>query len=446
MAQGVEDESANSLLSKGRVEAESRNAPQNDNSASQFDDTISEVQSRRRSLHGPSHLDNQFELKINPASEPDKSADTKAHRHNDSLLAGHAPPPSDSGLSELSQLSFYSIQPVIDRGSAVHMTWEQSQPDNPGHSTSDHPSQGFSDIEISSLDSSHMEPLDSSNHANGATTEPVGDDEDVDEPVNGDEDDNGVTMETADDSEDDSIQNRICSSLVRSAFDAREYLPLDQLCKILSPSVVHNLLLQHFDTDNASEYEREILGTQDETPALPPRRRRILAILVLIGQVKRLPKFIKHGVDDTALPFHFNHMKSKRRVTVSYMPHPQDEPRQEKGRTGQNTRRRDEPILKKFDTWPCRIAKEFTLWQSIIHVPFLQFPGDKIYFYDLYQDSTLPFDRYDLQSTGGYGSVRKVTIHPSHYNCHGNSKVTIHPLLTFRQLLVLFTASLVFIP
>ncbi|WAO87710.1 Protein kinase domain-containing protein [Fusarium falciforme] len=243
------------------------------------------------------------------------------------------------------------------------------------------------------------------------------------ESVDDNEDVNGVTMEPADDSEDvDSIENRICSSLVRSAFDAREYLPIDQLCKILSPSVVHNLLLQHFGNDKVLEYEREILGNQDETPVSPPRRRRILAILVLIDQVNRLPKFIKHGVDDTALPFHFNHIKPARRVTVSYMPHSPDEPRQKKDRTCQNPHRQNEPVLKKFDMWPCRIAKEFTLWQSIIHVPFLQFPGDKIYFYDLYQDSTLPFDRYELQSTGGYGSVRKVTIHPSHYNCHGNSK------------------------
>ncbi|KAJ4170989.1 hypothetical protein NW754_007132 [Fusarium falciforme] len=138
-----------------------------------------------------------------------------------------------------------------------------------------------------------MEPLDSSNHTNGATME----------HVDGNEDANRVTMESADDSEDvDSIENRICSSLL---------------------------------------------------------------------------------------------------------------------------------ILKKFDVWPCRTAKEFTLWQSIIHVPFLKFPGDRIYFYDLYQDSTLPFDLYELQETGGYGSVRKVTIHPSHYNCHGNSKVILDPLLAF---------------
>lgn len=441
MAQ-VQNESANSVLSKGLVETDDRNTPQNDNRASQFNDTINEVQSRRSVLHGPSHLDNRFEFKINltSPSEPDKSANIKAYRRNDSLLGsnlpGHAPPPSESGLSELSQLTFLSIQPVIDRGNAIHMIWEQSQPEKPGHSTSNPHSQGSPDIDISWLDSSHMEPLDSSDHTNEITMEPVDDDEDV----------NRVTMEPTDDSEDIySIENRICSSLVRSAFDGREYLPLDRLCRILSPSVVHNLMLQHFDNDKVWEYEREVLGTQDGTPVLPPRRRRILAILVLIDQVKRLPKFIEQGVDDTALPFHFNHIKSARRVTVSYMPHPQDETCAQESCPCRSPHPPDEPILRKFDVWPNRTAKEFTLWQSIIHVPFLKFPGDKIYFYDLYQDSTLPFDRYELQSTGGYGAVRKVTIHPSHYNCHVNSKVTIYPLLAFHQLLVVFTASLVFI-
>ncbi|KAJ4206027.1 hypothetical protein NW767_003272, partial [Fusarium falciforme] len=428
MEQGVQDEFANSVLGKGNVEADARNATQTDNGASQFDDTISEVQSRHRALKGPSHLDNQFVLSINPASpiEQNKGANTKAHRHNAHLLGNdlpdRAPPPSESGFSEFSQWTFCSIQPVIDRGNAVHMTWEESHPEKLGHSTSNPPSQGTPDIEISRLDDGHMEPLDSSNHTNGATME----------HVDGNEDANRVTMESADDSEDvDSIENRICSSLVTSAFDAREYLPIDQLCKILSPSVVHHLLLQYFGDAKASEYEREVLGTQDGTPVSPPRRRRILAILVLIDQVKRLPKFIEHGVDDTALPFHFAHIKPSLVVTVSYMPHLQDETCQEKDCPCQNSDRKDQLILKKFDVWPCRTAKEFTLWQSIIHVPFLKFPGDRIYFYDLYQDSTLPFDLYELQETGGYGSVRKVTIHPSHYNCHGNSKVILDPLLAF---------------
>ncbi|RSL49640.1 hypothetical protein CEP54_012337 [Fusarium duplospermum] len=309
MEQRVQDEVASSVLGKGHIEADARNVTQNDNGASQFDDTISEVQSRHRALKGPSHLDNQFALSVNLASpvERNRSANANAHRHNANLLGNdlrdRAPPPSESGVSELSQWTFCSIQPVIDRGNAVHMTWEQTQPEKHGHSTPSPPSQAMPDIEISRLDDGHMEPLDSPHHTKGGTMEPFDDNEDA----------KGVTMESADGSEDvDSIENRICSSLVPSAFDAREYLPLDQLCKILSPCVVHHLLVQHFGDAKALEYEREVIGTQDGTPVSPPRRRRILAILVLIKQVKRLPKFIEHGVDDTALPFHFAHIKPAR--------------------------------------------------------------------------------------------------------------------------------------
>ncbi|KAL6357017.1 hypothetical protein LRP88_10634 [Fusarium phalaenopsidis] len=436
MSQGAHDEFANSAPGNGHVEALVRDSFQNDNELSRLpldDSTLSEIQSttshRARALHGPSYPDNEFsrtdvpDINVPIADEEHKRANNEAFCHNDSLLGsdlhGRALPPSESGLSEL---SFCSIEPVGDRGNAVHMEWEQTQSEEQnyhtpsGHSTSEPPAQGTPDIEMSRSNSSRVESPGSSNHVNGDTSE----------PANGSECANGVTAESADLLEDvESIKERICSSLVKSAFDEKDYLPLDQLCEILSPSVVHQVLIRHFDDVKVSEYQHEVLGTQNGAPLAPPRRRRIFAILILINQVKRLPKFIADGVDDRALPFHFTRIGHLAKgSTVSYMPHRQDEQCQGKAGSSKNPGR---PNEKTFDVWPCRTAKDFMIWQSIIHVPFLKFPGDKIYFYDLHQDSTLPFGKYDLQETGGYGSVRKVTIHPSHYNPCGNSKVIFHP-------------------
>ncbi|KAI8677918.1 Protein kinase domain-containing protein [Fusarium keratoplasticum] len=329
------------------------------------EDTNGKIQSsadnRNRALHALFGLGKQFGKANVPAANT--STDDELLKFRDL----EADP-----YSELGQFTFFSIPVVSDRGNACHMKWEQSHlRKRDYYPPSGHPT-------------SPLDCLASSTPFEGEAIESTGDVEDS-----------------------ESIKNRICSLLQQSAFNAKDYLPLEQLCKVLSPSVVHQLLLQQFGPTKASEYEREVLGTQTSVPALPPRWQRIFAILVLIDQLKRLPKFIECGVDDTALPFHFTRIKSGPLVNVSYMPNPY---------------RPDDSILKEFDVWPYHTAQGFTLWQPIIHVPFLKFPGDRIYFYDLDQSSTLPFLQYDLQQTDGYGSVHKVTIHPSHYNSYKNSK------------------------
>ncbi|RMJ16177.1 hypothetical protein BHE90_006441 [Fusarium euwallaceae] len=423
----------------GYVEAIVRNVIQNNNEASGVpldDDTISEIQSttsnRTRALHALSYLDNDIRRPAvvvdHPITdEPNKRVNNEAFRHNAALLSPGRPKPpaftlSDSGLSEVSQLVFCSIESVSDRGNALHMTWEQLQSKDynyhtpSGHPTSNHSSQESPGEDMNGLDEDGLEYPTLSTPVNGVAMQSASDSEHV----------NGATVQSAGDLENvDSIKNRICSSLELSAFDSKDYLPLDQLCEILSPSVVRQILLQHFDESKASEYECEILGTkcQGGVPLSPPKRRRIFAILVSIKQVKRLPRFIEEGVDDRALPLHFTRIEKKPVIRrVSYMPHPTDETCDEPDCPCHNPHRTDELILKEFDVWPSETAQDFALWQPIIHVPFLKFPGDKIYFYDIHQDSTLPFEKYDLQETGGYGSVRKVTIHPSHFNRCVNSK------------------------
>ncbi|KAM6536462.1 hypothetical protein FALCPG4_002466 [Fusarium falciforme] len=441
MAQGAHEEAAISMPGNGHVEAIVLNAIQNNNEASGVpldDGAINELQSttsnRTRALHALSYLDNDIRRPVVvidhlTADEPNKRAYHGAflHNHNASLLSPGRPQPpaftlSDSGLSEISQLVFCSIESVSDRGNALHMKWEQSQSKGhsyhtpSGHPTSDHSSPELPGAGMNGIDENGPEHPTSSTPVNGVAMQSVSDSEHVNE----------TTLQSTGDLENvDSIKNKICSSLELSAFDSKDYLPLDRLREILSPSTVRQILLQHFDDSKVSEYECEVLGTQCQggVALSPPRRRRIFAILVSINQVKRLAKFIEEGVDDSQLPLQFARIKQKPGARrVSYMPHPPEETCDEQDCPCHNPHRPDELILKEFDVWPSHTAQDFTLWQPIIHVPFFKFPGDKIYFYDIHQDSTLPFDQYDLQETGGYGSVRKVTIQPSHFNRCANSK------------------------
>ncbi|KAJ4328821.1 hypothetical protein N0V84_000608 [Fusarium piperis] len=146
-------------------------------------------------------------------------------------------------------------------------------------------------------------------------------------------------------------------------------------------------------------------------------------------QVDRLAKFVEDNIDDRALPLHFDQVEKPRRESrVSCTLHRPDETFQQGAYPCQDeAHRQDELMTKVFDVWPCDAAEDFMLWQPKIHVPFFKFPRDKIYFYDLGQDSVLPFGDYDQQETGGYGSVRKATIHSSHHDGRRLSKASPIP-------------------
>ncbi|KAM5355081.1 hypothetical protein ACJ41O_001727 [Fusarium nematophilum] len=201
-----------------------------------------------------------------------------------------------------------------------------------------------------------------------------------------------------------SVGNQICDSLEVSAFDEKSYLPLDRLSEIFAPEVVRKLLHQHFDESTADKYEAEVLGTGrcSDSP-LGPRRRRIFAILVLVEEITRLKEFVDKKIDDSGLPLTFERKKGRTRK-VSCAGHELAQP------DGS------------FAEWPSKTAEKFRLYQQTIHVPFFKLPGHEVSFYDLQQDSTLPFSRYESPQSGGYGSVQKVSIHHAHHDSGGHSK------------------------
>lgn len=294
---------------------------------------------------------------------------------------------SESG-SGVSDWSFASIEPIYDRGSEVHQEWEESVVVNQSPlppAMLPHPQQTLTQ------DTRRLQT---------------------------------VKLE--------SVGEEICTSFKKSAFDGRKYIPLDRLCDILSHDVVLELLRQHADSSELGhDKDRglesrlvEILGTRPvrsdgdgdgigkgkSALLLPPRRRRIFAILVLIEKIGILDELIQAGVDDKALPLTFDHDPDRNEwYMVSHS---------------------SGPKIRLRVPWSSRVKERFLSYQETIHVPFFKFPGDVIYFYDLGHGSTLPFSSYEPRGVGGYGSVHKVRIHQAH---HGNGNtaevcVTMEPV------------------
>ncbi|CAM1509805.1 Fc.00g001400.m01.CDS01 [Cosmosporella sp. VM-42] len=354
-------------------------------------------------IEGPSFRDNEFQTPTKepprlelPASEDGFSTKARAARCPGFGLgintALQVPPPGSASESGRSDLSFASIVTVNDRGAEAHMAWEESILSGHAHQKfPGHPSASTVRGNSRSLTKSVMKESEqsdfqgSSGQRDEANSSTVG---------------NGIDVE--------SIGNEICDSFEQSAFNDSYYLSLDRLREILAPHVVWQLLRQEFDASTAARFEVEVLGNRSSDPKANlsrPRRRRIFAILILVGTVKRLKEFIDSGIDDTNLPFIFEPKKGPRSQTeLCYCTHDRFRP------------------YRFFARWPSKTAQDFSHYQQAIHVPFFKFPGDEISFYDLHHESTLPFRYYEAHESGGYGSVRKAGIHHAHHDYNGNTE------------------------
>lgn len=198
------------------------------------------------------------------------------------------------------------------------------------------------------------------------------------------------------------VSDNLCRAFEVSAFEGEKYLPLNQLYEIISSNVVRQLLsieLNLVEEDEVLRLEKEVFGCQ---LTKSPPRRRIFAILVLIGEVRRLRDFINSKIDDTALPFTFTFPDGQ----ATMMELSNDSITHFKPRS----------------FWGPKSASDFLIYQKVVHVPWFRLTGDEIYFYDLQPGAILPFDRDTQLTNGGYGSVRKVRINRAHHNYHHNGK------------------------
>ncbi|KAH7018990.1 hypothetical protein EDB80DRAFT_699630 [Ilyonectria destructans] len=321
---------------------------------------------RRRRLTTPSFLDNQ--------------TDIPKDRHL--LRPIEASTRSESALSGL---SFASIPSVRDRGIANHALWEHNRPQS-------------SSVGSFSVLSRYRKIIK----------------------------DKHITA--------DILANVIYNALKVSEMNrSQKYLPFDMLETLINPESIEQILRKmKFGQTRTENVVKGVFGNgtcaKFEGPSMMrphhgPNLRRIITILILIGQVQAIEIFIKNSVNDTILP-----------LVVTSAPEGDDFTVLSEGAPDV-----DSTTLRQcFNGFHRRDVESFCLQQKTIHVPFFQFPGEtsNVSFYDLDSDCILPYTEVGQPTRGGYGSVKKIRIHPAHHNFGGLDKGNVNPEFAVKTLLV----------
>ncbi|KAJ5003279.1 Cyclin-dependent kinase-like 4 [Colletotrichum sp. SAR 10_66] len=150
------------------------------------------------------------------------------------------------------------------------------------------------------------------------------------------------------------IANEIRRSYQVSAHDGQEFLPHDKLGKIINESVVRSLLLDLISDDptmeDADSLTNKIIGE--------PSRRKIFAVLVIMGKIHFIQDFIKGNITDDDLPLkvkrttsktEFSEELYKTNANISDEPHREEHP---------------EP-LKSLTSWSFTMKEDFELRQRV---------------------------------------------------------------------------------
>ncbi|WQF79307.1 Putative protein kinase [Colletotrichum destructivum] len=210
------------------------------------------------------------------------------------------------------------------------------------------------------------------------------------------------------------IANWMRSSYITSAQDQHDFLPCEKLREIISPDVLRTLFRGTFDYNDAAieVLISKVLSQQNTLGNQPqPSRHKIIAILVLMDKIALIEGFIRGDIKDDDLPLKIKRTKVENfEVTVQLCKKWETDPSD-----GSKSVEHLES-LECLDSWSFNDMEDFEARQKTICTPFFELPGDKLRFYNLRDRPTLPFLEYDQPQVGGYGSVRKVRIHHTHYS------------------------------
>jgi hypothetical protein len=131
-----------------------------------------------------------------------------------------------------------------------------------------------------------------------------------------------------------------------------------------------------------------------------PSVRKIFAVLALMEKVGPILDFLKEGIYDSTLPFIF----------------PQDD--------SPISKITEEPIMlfQNRSEWKQAEKDMFDKYQWEMMTPYfdLSSEGDTSFGRMLVEDrAVLPFTEvHDIETVGGFSTVRRVKLHPAHYNTH----------------------------
>ncbi|KAK1855497.1 protein kinase domain-containing protein [Colletotrichum chrysophilum] len=218
---------------------------------------------------------------------------------------------------------------------------------------------------------------------------------------------------TSDDGEDDGIRFPIESYIRQKIRDRLEwnqmhaekreqYLPIDSFEEIFTVLNITRLMQEKFPDIVEGDLEEKILRITQCEQKCPAEtdgsriigRRRILAMLIHMGQLDHIDAFIEENVCDGHLPIQYT--EKDNRVFVD--------------RASQH----NETL---FRSWERFHIDQFHNYQSVFFVPFFDIgTGFGINSYDFESDIRLPWKEHELKTNGGNGVIYRLLMHPSHHN------------------------------
>lgn len=178
------------------------------------------------------------------------------------------------------------------------------------------------------------------------------------------------------------LRQKVDKNLCASAFDQKDYLPIDIFEAIFSVESIIMLLAERYPQATDEELWSKFTSIFD--PHLQKSRRRILGILVLMRGFSLLENFIEQNIWDDNLPF--KNLESLTRVL---------------------------PLMKDWDRTDIDL---FCIYQQKFFVPFFDIQDQRLLSYDLDRDIRLPWQKFEYKTSGGTGIVHQVEIHPSHHS------------------------------
>ncbi|KAI1747487.1 kinase-like domain-containing protein [Xylaria castorea] len=190
----------------------------------------------------------------------------------------------------------------------------------------------------------------------------------------------------------------------------RKYIPVDKQCELITRDSVSEILITvgiPLNGDDLKSVVNQILPRYScsgptITPTRSPSRRKLFAILVMLGVPDKIFLFILEEIWDSHLPFQRN----------------PDTQRWERHDTVDSDKLL-EVACSKDDIWDPQLKDLFEVYQWYLTSPIFDMGGPELMHYSLHKNTPLPFigdNPSDEQPVnGGFGEVRKVQIYPAHH-------------------------------
>lgn len=195
-----------------------------------------------------------------------------------------------------------------------------------------------------------------------------------------------------------------------SNFEGELFIPMDKLDGIVSRENVAMTLSRVNSADLRNSIEKIVQDTvQFSQPPRMSTRRKIFAILAMVGRPVDIQDFIDENIYDADLPlFHVRDEHGK--ICLARRGH-----------------EKTTSIIQRLGHWSRLVVEDFTTCQWQILSPFFSLatslvsPSSEPLHYELSSRTVLPFsmdvdpqDGGSRRISGGFGTVYRVTIHPSH--------------------------------